>query len=133
MSIRRLVVPGLFPPPHYAHAVTVPTGQPLVFTAGGVPLDADGNLVGKDDRRAQTEKVIENLDAALRAAGSSLAQVIYTDVYVVGETSEELDEAWQVVCDSELADGPHASTLLGVRALGYPGQLVEITAIAAAE
>jgi hypothetical protein len=35
-----------------------------------------------------------------------------------------------VVCTSGLAIGPHTSTLLGVSYLGFPEQLVEITAVA---
>jgi hypothetical protein len=35
-------VPGLFPPPGYAHVAVVELGERLVFTAGVVPLDANG-------------------------------------------------------------------------------------------
>ena len=41
VSVERHVVPGLFPPPDYAH-VAIAQGR-LVLTAGGVPLDADGH------------------------------------------------------------------------------------------
>ena len=49
---------------------------------------------------------------------------------VVSTRKEELSAVRDVVRASHLSDGPHASTLLGVACLGYPGQLVEITAIA---
>jgi len=51
-------------------------------------------------------------------------------VYVVSTHVEDLRTVWEVVRASPLSDGPHASTLLGVSCLGYPGQLVEISAIA---
>jgi enamine deaminase RidA (YjgF/YER057c/UK114 family) len=65
-------VAGLFPPPDYAHAAIVEVGDRIVFTAGAVPLDAAGELVGSNDFIAQTKQVLVNLDAALRAAGSDL-------------------------------------------------------------
>lgn len=132
-----ITVPSLFPPPTYSHAAVVPADAELVFTAGGVPLDAEGVLVGQDDPAAQTRQVLANLDAALRAAGSELGKVVASTVYVVAGKGEHdvLDAVWDVVVESELSDrssrsGPHTSTLLGVSLLGYPGQSVEITAVA---
>lgn len=126
----RLTVPALFPPPDYAHAAIVEPHERLVFTAGGVPLDADGSLIGAGDYAAQTRQVLANLTAALRAAGSDLQHVVATTVYVVAGRQEDLPAVWDVVRASALADGPHTSTLLGVSYLGYSGQLVEITAVA---
>lgn len=122
----RLTVPGLFPPPDYAHAAVVEAGERLVFTAGAVPLDEQGLLIGEGDVAAQTRQVIVNLRTALRAAGSDLEHVISTTVYVVGPE----EDLWQVVRESGLATGPHTATLLGVSWLGYPGQLIEISAVA---
>ena len=50
-------------------------------------------------------------------------------MYVVGDRTE-LTAVWTVVADRLLPFRP-PSTLLGVSALGYPGQLVEIEGIAA--
>jgi enamine deaminase RidA (YjgF/YER057c/UK114 family) len=66
-----------------------------------------------------------------RSIGSDLSRVLSSTVYVVADTPEELGRVWDIVRRSELAAGPHASTLLGVSCLGYTGRLVEITAIAA--
>lgn len=127
----RTIVPSLFPPPGYAHAAVVEAGTRLAFMAGSVPLDADGNLVGKDDPVLQAQQVIANLDEALRAVGSELSQVVASTVYVVGDEPGVLARVWDVVRASELlTERPHTSTLLGVTVLGYPGQLVEITATA---
>ncbi|MEU2557917.1 RidA family protein [Streptomyces longispororuber] len=131
MTTHRTVVPTLFPPPGYAHAAVVEAGTRLAFMAGSVPLDADGALVGAGDVAAQTRQVVANLDEALRAVGSDLSQVVASTVYVVGDEPGVLSEAWTVVRASGLlATEPHTSTLLGVSVLGYPGQLVEITATA---
>jgi enamine deaminase RidA (YjgF/YER057c/UK114 family) len=126
MTVRRLIADGLFPPPDYAHAAVAHGG--LVHTAGAVPLDAEGNLVGPGDFEAQTRQTLANLCAALAAAGARPEQVVKTTVYVVAEQPADLARVWDVVRASELAGAP--STLLGVRLLGYAGQLVEIEAVA---
>lgn len=125
-----ITVPGLFPPPDHAHAAVVEAGERLVFTAGAVPLDANGSLVGAGDFIAQTEQVLTNLEAALRAAGTDLEHVVNSTVYVVATEQRHLSEVWSVVRASGLRAKPHTSTLLGVSMLGYTGQLVEITAVA---
>ncbi|MFF2849325.1 RidA family protein [Streptomyces sp. NPDC058001] len=128
--IRRTTVPSLFAPPMYAHASVVEAGTRIAFLAGSVPLDAEGRLVGEGDPVRQAEQVIANLTEQLRAVGSDLAHVAYTDVYVVSDEPGRLAAVWEVVQASGLSTGPHSSTLLGVACLGYPGQLVEITATA---
>lgn len=72
-----------------------------------------------------------NLIAVLDAAGSSLADVAKTTIYVVSHEREDLVAAWNVVAAA--FDGHEVpSTLLGVAVLGYPEQLVEIEAVAIA-
>jgi enamine deaminase RidA (YjgF/YER057c/UK114 family) len=126
--IERKNVPELFPPPGYAH-VAVASGARLVTTAGAVPLDAQGNLVGPSDVKKQTRQVIDNLILQLAAGGASADDVLKTTVYVASSDGGDLIAAWEVVQDSPIAAA--ASTLLGVAMLGYTGQLVEIEAIAA--
>lgn len=54
----------------------------FVFTAGQVALDpASGEIVGHDVA-AQTEQVIANLQAVLAAAGTALAHVVKTTVFL---------------------------------------------------
>lgn len=127
---RHLLTPGLATPPKYAHVALVEAGERLVFTAGGMPLDAEGNLVGDGDPVAQTAQVLANLAATLRDVGTDLEHVVNTDVYVVSSSPSDLSVVWDEVCRSGLAVTPHTSTLLGVACLGLPGQLVEITAVA---
>jgi enamine deaminase RidA (YjgF/YER057c/UK114 family) len=120
-------VDTLAAPPGYSH-VAVGRGGTVVFTAGAVPLDAEGDLVGEGDPVAQAVQVIENLLAALRTAGAQPQDVAKTTVYVAGASFEAQSAAWQVVRNSEIGRAP--STLVGVPILGYRGQLVEVEAIA---
>ena len=117
---------GLAEPPGYTH-VAVARGTHTVYTAGAVPLDSRGDLVGPNDLVAQTEQVIANLLEQLETGGAAAADVVKTTVYVVG-ADEALNTVWHVVQASPIASAP--STLLGVALLGYTGQLVEIEAIA---
>lgn len=100
----------------------------MVFTAGAVPLDAEGNVVGPGDPPAQARRVLENLLAALEAGGAGPADVVKTTVYVAGADHAAQASVWEVVRTSAIGRAP--STLLGVPLLGYRGRLVEIEAIA---
>ncbi|MFN8186678.1 MAG: RidA family protein [Gaiellales bacterium] len=126
---RRINADELHPPPGYSH-VAIAEGR-IVFAAGAVPLDRDGKVVGAGDRAAQAHQALDNLRVQLAAAGAGPADVVKTTVYVVATTMEELDVVWDVFVASDFADAP--STLLGITVLGYPGQLVEVEAIAAIE
>lgn len=54
----------------------------LVFLSGQIPLDpATGELVA-GDISTQTRRVLQNIQAVLEAAGSSLAQVVKTTVFL---------------------------------------------------
>ena len=128
--VERFDAPGLSEPPGYHH-VAVASGSRVVFTAGQVPLDADGRLVGRDDPVAQTEQVLRNLRASLEAAGATPDQVVRTTVFVVARSPDDLGMVWRAFRGSTTCPVSGApSTLLGVERLGYEGQLVEIEAIA---
>lgn len=54
----------------------------FVFASGQIPLDpATGQLI-EGDIRAQTERVLNNAQAVLEAAGSSLDRVVKTTVFL---------------------------------------------------
>ncbi|MGE0885749.1 MAG: RidA family protein [Blastocatellales bacterium] len=54
----------------------------FIFASGQIPLDpATGQLI-EGDIRAQTERVLDNVSAVLKAAGSSLDRVVKTTVFL---------------------------------------------------
>ena len=128
--IERTNAPALSQPPGYSHVV-VASGSRLVTTAGAVPLDAEGNLVGAGDLLVQARQTLENLASALEAVGARGRDVIKTTVYVVAGERADLSDVWVVVRESGIAGA--ASTLLGVSMLAIEGQLVEIEAMAVLE
>jgi enamine deaminase RidA (YjgF/YER057c/UK114 family) len=92
-------------------------------------LDEDGTVVGAGDYEAQARAALKNLRTALEAAGSSFEHVVKSTVYVASADRADLVRVWRVVEES-FAPARPPSTLLGVAALGYDGQLVEIEAVA---
>jgi enamine deaminase RidA (YjgF/YER057c/UK114 family) len=114
----------------YAYAAVPPAGARLLFTAGACPLDESGHTVAPGDVAAQAEHVMANLRTALRAGGADLGDVLKTTVYVASPHRDDLVAAWDVV-HRHFGDHDAPSTLLGVSVLGYPGQLVEVEAVAA--
>jgi 2-iminobutanoate/2-iminopropanoate deaminase len=64
----------------YAQAVV---SNGFAFLSGQIPLDpATGQLIEARDIAAQTQRVLENLQAVLEACGSSLDRVVKTTVYL---------------------------------------------------
>lgn len=129
-SVVRLIRSDTLAPAPYAYAATAPANARLVFLAGACPLEDDGTTTAPGDYAAQAARCVKTLEEALRAADASLTDVISTRVLVASARQEDLVTAWDVV---HAAFGSHdvPSTLLGVAALGYDQQLVEIEAIAA--
>ncbi len=112
----------------YEYGAVAPAGA-LLFTAGACPLDEEGKIVGTGDPATQARVSLENLIVVLDGYGARPEDLVKTTVYVVGDR-QDLVAVWKVVADG-LAPSRPPSTLLGVSALGYPGQLVEIEGIAA--
>jgi len=120
----------LFPGAPYAYAARA--RQPgLIFTAGACPLDDQGQVIAPADITAQMRQVLENLKIALEDSGATIRDVLKTTVYVASADREDLVAAWTEVAGF-FGDHDAPSTLLGVAVLGYPGQLVEIEAVAVA-
>jgi enamine deaminase RidA (YjgF/YER057c/UK114 family) len=110
------------------YAAIAPEGARLAFAAGACPLNEAGEVVAPGDYEEQARTALENLRNALEEAGSGLDRVLKSTVYVASSDRAQLVRVWRVVEESfALARPP--STLLGVAALGYAGQLVEIEAI----
>lgn len=112
----------------YAYAAVAPPGA-LVFSAGACPVDENDVIVGVDDVRAQARQAMANLSEALSAAGASLDDVLKTTVYVASGDRDDLVAAWDIV-RAAFASHDAPSTLVGVTALGYRDQLVEVEAVA---
>lgn len=121
--------PNLSTPRGYSHVVTT-TGGRTVYVAGQISMDKDGNVVGPGDLRAQTTQVLENVKAALAAAGATFSDVVKQNTYVVNLNAEALPIIREVRGQYLPAENPPASTLVGVTALAFEGLLIEVEVIA---
>jgi enamine deaminase RidA (YjgF/YER057c/UK114 family) len=63
----------------YSRAVKI--GNTVEVT-GTVAVDANNELVGKNDAYAQTRFIIEKIEAVLKRAGASLSDVVRTRMFV---------------------------------------------------
>jgi len=79
-SIQTAAAPQAIGP--YSQAIRISGGNDLIFASGQIPLDPSTMQLVEADIRLQTERVLMNLQAVLEAAGSSLARVVKTTVYL---------------------------------------------------
>jgi enamine deaminase RidA (YjgF/YER057c/UK114 family) len=124
--------PTVHKPDGYSHVTISPAGR-LIHFAGQCPLSIDDQVVG-GDFATQTDQVVTNCLAVLAAASVSPSDIVRSIVYVVSSKPSDLSAVWRQLLESPLAPAfSTASTLLGVTALGYEGQLVEVDLTAAAD
>jgi enamine deaminase RidA (YjgF/YER057c/UK114 family) len=119
---------GLSVPESYTHVVAA-AGSRLVFIAGQVADDVQGNLVGRGDVAAQARQAFSNVGRSLVAAGARPEQVAKLTIYVVDHRPELLP----VISEARIeifGDHKPADALVGVAALAEPGYLIEVEAIA---
>lgn len=124
----QLLIPDTMPKSVGYSQVAAVTGGTVVFIAGQVALDKSGNVVGKDDFKAQIQQVFENLKAAVEAAGGSFNDVVklnsyFLDLSHVPEFREVRDKYINV-------KNPPASTAIQVSRLFRPEFLIEVEAVA---
>jgi enamine deaminase RidA (YjgF/YER057c/UK114 family)/GNAT superfamily N-acetyltransferase len=130
-DIQRSNPVGLHEPPGYHHVTVVQAG-PTAYLAGQCPLDGDGNLVGPGDVDAQVDAVVRNALTALAAVDAAPERVVRSVIYVASSDTDVLGRVWHRLRVSPLAPAfTTAATLVGVSALGFTGQLVEIDLTAA--
>jgi enamine deaminase RidA (YjgF/YER057c/UK114 family) len=116
--------------PAYSHVVTVKGPGKTIYIAGQLARDAAGNIVGPGDMRAQLEQTFKNLDACLKAAGATWADVVKTNTFVTDY------QAFAQCADLRMRyfgiAGP-TSTTIQISGLAQPQAMVEIEMIAVVE
>jgi 2-iminobutanoate/2-iminopropanoate deaminase len=115
--------------PAFSQAVSVEGGAKLIFVGGQNGVDLEGSVVSKKFGE-QTERALQNVLKALKAADASQTDVVKLTIYAV--QGEDINEGFAA---SKKVWGMHptAISFMFVAGLGVPGALVEIEAVAAVE
>lgn len=129
MEITRLQPDGLVVSPAFSHVAIVPAGATTIYLGGQNGVDSTGVVVSPDVAE-QSIRAIDNAAIALEAAGASLADVVQWTVLIVA--GADLGAAYGAIAPRLAGAGaPPLVTAAQVAALGVPGALIEVSAIAA--
>ena len=129
-GIQLLRPEGLVVSPAFSHVAIVPPGATTVYVGGQNAVDENGELIGGSDVAAQTDKVMANLSTALAAAGAGVEDLVSVTVMLVDGVDVQAAYAAAGPALSAATPPPLVTAAL-VSALGVPGALVEVSAIAA--
>ena len=115
------------PVANYKMATRMEGGR-LLYIAGQVSRDADGDVLGKGDIRVQAQQVFQNVRNVLQAAGGDLGDLLKITTYITN-----LDDfpAVAEVRSNFFSDTLPASTLIVVSRLAQPELLIEVEGMAA--
>lgn len=122
--IERINPPGMTQPTAYSHLVKYDN---LMFIAGQVALDGDGNVVGEGDMAAQFRQVLENLKTVLASEGADFSNIVKINIFTTDVDSLRQHMA---IRSEYFGDHAPASTLVQIQRLARPVFLLEIEAIA---
>jgi len=122
----------------YDHVVKIPCKN-LVFVAGQIPINKQGEMVGQDPSRqlnleTQLRQTYANIKACLNAAGADFKDVVRMNTYVVASAMNEYRNLNIRKIKEEAMGGTYgAGTVVFVHGLMRTEALVEIEVIAALE
>ena len=129
MPFSTIATPEARPVANYKMGTCMEGGR-LLYISGQVAWDANGNIVGTGDIRAQARQAFENLQQVLRAAGGGLRDLLKITTYLT--KLEDFPAVAQTRSTIFQGDLP-ASTLIVVPSLFHPDFLIEIEGVAAIE
>ena len=123
MTIQRINPTTLAPPGgHYSHAVVA---NGFVFISGQLPITPAGEKLNQASFEDQAKQVLANVQTALEAAGSSVAQLVQVRVYV---TDIEQWPAFNRIYQIWAGAAPPARAVVPVPLLHH-GFLIEVEAV----
>ena len=123
-EIQRINPEDMTQPTAYSHVARF---GDLLFLAGQVSTDNNGNVIGEGDMASQVRQVLENMKKVLNSQGADFSNVVKITIYTTDidaylQTGDIRREFW-----GEIAP---ASTLVQIERLARPVFLVEIEATA---
>lgn len=123
---------GVYASPAYSQAVAVRGNSKTIYIGGQNGIDANGELVGRDDFARQTRQALQNIKTILASLNADFNDLIKLSIYM------------KEGCDPRVGFGvfrevvgmlkePPLITVLFVCGFARPDCLVEIDGIAAVE
>ena len=116
-------------PKGYSQTAQIDLGNAtMLLIAGQVPLDKQGNLIGKDDFEKQTTQVFSNIKNIIEAAGGNMNHLAKITIFIkdVGKI-QVVREVRDKFINTQT---PPASTLVEVSNLYRSDVMIEIEATA---
>ena len=102
-----------------------------LFCAGQAAVDGDGNPQHPGDMPAQLALAVDNLEAVLREAQMTLANVVRLNIYTT-DVDSFFEHYGVLASRTGAAKVASPGTLLGVARLAFPELVVELEATAVA-
>lgn len=99
-----------------------------IYVSGQFSHDMQGTFVGVGDIEAQTRQTLENLDRVLEGFGATKSNLAYVEVYLT-DVRKHFEPCIQLFNEYMGKHRP-AGSLIGVKELAFPEQLIEISAVA---
>jgi enamine deaminase RidA (YjgF/YER057c/UK114 family) len=119
----------LSPTKGYSHVAKIDMGNAwMLIISGQVPMDKDGNIIGKGNFEAQTDFVYAKLVEIVKHYGGTRDHIVRTGILIVDE--QHIPLIRQVRTKYLNMDKPPTSTAMVVSKLFHPDFLVEIEATA---
>ncbi len=113
----------------FVHGNVVPGDARTVYVAGQAAVDDEGRPTHEGDMIAQVAVSLDNIEAVLREAGMTLANVVRLNIFTT-DVDAFFGAHPSLVARLDEAGCKPASTLLGVARLAFPEMLVELEATA---
>ena len=76
-----VIIPSGSAPPLAPYSPGVKAGE-TVYVSGVLAMDANGNIVGPGNIKAQTQQVIESIRSVIEEAGGTLADVAFNQIFL---------------------------------------------------
>ena len=77
----KVILPEGSPPPLAPYSPGAKAGN-IVYVSGTLAMDSAGKTVGVGDVRAQTRNVLESIKSVLAAAGGTMADITFNQIFL---------------------------------------------------
>ena len=115
----------------FVQACEVREGKRVLYCSGQLSVDENGTPLHVGDMGGQLNAAMDNVEAVLKSAGYTLADIIRLKVYTTD--IDQCLQNWEPVISRLKAGGClPACSLFGITRLAWPEMMVEIEATAVA-